>query len=101
MVDPATVAFAAATSFRVMLPLPVTLAGVRVAVTPEGTPETESETAEVNPPTARTFKRTLVVPLWAKAKLLMPASSRVKLGTSSVSGVLFVTPPPWAFKVKE
>ena len=100
MVDPATVAFDAATSFSVLLPLPLaTLPEESVAVTPEGTPETESDTVEVNPPTECTPTLTLVLAPCARVTLLFALS--VKLGTFNVKFTLLVTPPPVSFSVSE
>lgn len=90
-----------ADSFKTVLPLPgaARLEGVKVAVTPAGSPSTENVTAELRPPRTALVKLTVtVLPRFKTGDVVFDV--RVRPGTNRVSVAVLVTPPPVAVTVK-
>lgn len=94
-----------AVKLNVELPLPGAAIelGLKLAVTPEGRPETESEITAFNPPLMVVEIVLLPEPPWATDKLLGEAL-KVKSGVGaavmvSATVVLWVIPPPVALMV--
>ena len=90
---------------RVRLELPgvPTDAGLKLAVTPEGSPEADNETLELNPPSAEVETVTLAELPWVTV-MLEGARLNVKSGgcavvTVTAIVVVWVTPPPVAVTV--
>ena len=72
-------------SVKVLLPLPgaAMLCGLKLGVTPLGTPDTEIANAAVNPPTACVVRVTVAFPAGCSVTVLALAA-KVKLGTFTV-----------------
>lgn len=94
---------ATAASVSVLLPLPgaAMLVGAKLAVTPEGSPLTDSATDELNPFNAAVETVTRAEPP-AVTVALVALGVSVKLGTATVrlNGEVLVTPPPVAVTVR-
>ena len=103
-VDEPVSAVEAAFSVSVLLPLAgeAMLAGVKLAVTPFGSPLTVSVTAAANPLTVAVVAVMGIVPPRVTVTLVPPSVS-VKLGAITVrlSVWVFVTPPPEPVTVSE
>lgn len=88
-------------SFKTVLPVPGAgrLDGVKVAVTPEGSPWTVNATAELRPPSIAVVRLT-VAELPRVSKSVVTPGDRVTAGTKRVKVAVLVTPPPVAVTVK-
>jgi hypothetical protein len=87
---------------KVLVPFPgaATLCGLKLALIPEGNPDTERATAELKPPSACVVRVTDTFPLAeTDAKVVLP--DKVKPGTFTVSGAVCLTPPPLAVTTSE
>lgn len=97
-VDVPVAAVLLAVKVRVELPLPgaAIVAGLNDAVTPEGRPETVSDTAELNPPLTLVEMELVAVPPWVRLTVAGEAA-RVKAGVAdcqtSVIGVALAAEP--------
>jgi len=94
----------AAVSVNVLLPLPgaATLVGAKLAVTPAGSPLTDSATADWNPLSAAA-DRLIAVEAPAVTVALVALGASVKLGgiaTVTLTGWATRTPPPMAVTVR-
>jgi hypothetical protein len=99
------VAVLLAEKVRVELPFPgaAMLPGLKLAVTPAGSPEADNEIAELKPPLTEVEMVLLPEPPWATERLVGEAL-RLKLGVAvavmvSAMVVVFVIPPPLAVTV--
>src|SRR5713101_3771651 len=87
---------------NVLLPFPgaATLCGLKLALIPDGNPDTERATSELNPPSACVVRVTDTFPLAeTDAEVILP--DKVKPGTFTVSGAVCMTPPPLAVTTSE
>ena len=94
------VAFEAAVSFSVLAPVPLTLAGVNAAVTPVGRPATVNATAELNPFCPVIERLTdPELPAVSVSELVVDATAKVGVGTTTAITCVAVKPPPVAVTV--
>ena len=87
---------------NVLLPFPgaATLCGMKLALTPDGNPDTETPIVELNPPSARAVRVTDAFLLGGSDAVVVLAD-RVKPGTFTVSAAVCLTPPPLAVMTSE
>lgn len=87
---------------NVLLPFPgaATLCGLKLALIPDGNPDTERATAALNPPNACVVRVTDTFPLaGTDVEVVLP--DKVKPGTFTVSDAVCLTPPPLAVTTRE
>jgi len=82
---------------NVLVPFPgaATLCGLKLALIPDGNPDTERATAALNPPSACAVRVIDTLPL-AETDVEVVLPDKVKPGTFTVSGFVCRTPPPLA-----